>query len=181
MPEVKTYISRLKPYPFTHVSHCPWKQLFRVFHTGLDLAAGQLESTKCALSYFSRYIVSQNPCLRPQSVHHIGTEVPQIANIATMAETFINCSRDGPTRPHTSPMDLGHKNTFWVRYEKKLTGACFCTHDIQRVGSFLDNYDPMPLDASKHWESSLGGILGSGPKAHWRICLFAQNNEITRS
>ena len=97
------------------------------------------------------------PACSPKSVHHIGTEVPQIAHIATMAETFINCSRAGPTRPHTSPMELGHKNTFLVPYDKKLTGACFWTHNIQRVGSFLDKYDPMPLDGSKHWDSSWGG------------------------
>ena len=57
------------------------------------------------------------PACSPQRVHHSGTEVLKTANVAPMAEKFINRSTARPTPPHRSPMELAHKNTFLIPYE----------------------------------------------------------------
>ena len=66
LPRVKNCISRLCTSPFTHVSHCWWKQSFRVFGTGFVRPSARLKTTKKkGLSYPSTHILSQHPHLHP--------------------------------------------------------------------------------------------------------------------
>ena len=59
------------------------------------------------------------PTHTPQSGLHGVTEVAKTANIAKMAEKYMNCTSARPTLPHTNPMESGHGNTFSAQNRKK--------------------------------------------------------------
>ena len=46
MPRLKNRTNRLCTGPFTNVTHCWWKQPFRIFGTGFDRPSAGLETAK---------------------------------------------------------------------------------------------------------------------------------------
>ena len=162
---MKNCISRLCTTPCTHVSHY-WS--FRVFGMGFDRPLARLETPKNVLSYPSRHILSQHPCLHPSEwVPGVG-EVAKTANTAKMARKCIKCTR--PTPPHTNPMELGLGNIFRLKIEinQKI-------HDFQpkKGGAhFLDTFDPptpIPPPSFTKVGFKWGGVWGGVPKTHWAM------------
>ena len=118
LPRVKNCISRLCTGQFTRPLLVEIA-ISRLWHRHLT---GPRESYRLQKTSF-RIIVGiychNIPTHTPQSGYHGVTEVAKTANIPKMAKECINSMSDGPTPPHTNPMESRHGNTFSAQNKKK--------------------------------------------------------------
>ena len=176
---MKNCRSRLCTGPFTHVTHCWWKQPFRVFGTGFDRPSARLETAKSVLSYLSRHILSQHPHSHPSewvAQGHRGRQNRQHSKNGRKVHKLHK--RSSLSAPHKPP-GVGTRKHFFG--SKSTKTKRFMIFDPKKGGSFFSIFlAPPPPSKPQKSGFQVGGSGGVRTKTSSGDAFIGQNNDLTR-